>query len=104
MIKSTEALVLESFTTARNFGVEDAIIATLQETFPDIDWARQARCFFNRVDQHGKCCAEEMREAANTVREARFALCMAAAIAQMHGWMADQARAGSKQTLGAESP
>ena len=38
MIKGLEALVIESYTTARAYGVEDHVIPTLQETFPSIDW------------------------------------------------------------------
>ncbi|GAA6143566.1 DUF1932 domain-containing protein [Hydrogenophaga sp. 5NK40-0174] len=95
MIKGLEALVIESFTTARHYGVEEAMIATLQETFPQIDWPRQGEYFYSRVAQHGKRRAEEMREVANTVREAGFEPYMAAAIAQKHDWMAARARGGS---------
>ncbi|RJP63464.1 MAG: NAD(P)-dependent oxidoreductase [Comamonadaceae bacterium] len=94
MIKGLEALVLESYTTARHYGVEDAMIATLQETFPGIDWPPQGAYFFSRVARHGQRRAEEMREAAHTVREAGFEPCMAEAIAGKHDWMAAQARAG----------
>jgi 3-hydroxyisobutyrate dehydrogenase-like beta-hydroxyacid dehydrogenase len=94
MIKGLEALVLESYTTARHYGVEDAMIATLQETFPGIDWTQQGAYFFSRVAQHGTRRAEEMREVAHTVREAGFEPFMAAAIADKHDWMAAQARAG----------
>jgi 3-hydroxyisobutyrate dehydrogenase-like beta-hydroxyacid dehydrogenase len=94
MIKGLEALVLESYATARHYGVEDAMIATLQETFPGIDWQRQGSYFFSRVAQHGQRRAEEMREVAQTVREAGFEPFMAGAIADKHQWMADQARAG----------
>ncbi len=94
MIKGLEALVLESYATARHYGVEDAMIATLQETFPGIDWQRQGSYFFSRVAQHGRRRAEEMREVAQTVREAGFEPFMAGAIADKHQWMADQARAG----------
>ena len=94
MIKGLEALVLESYATARHYGVEDAMIATLQETFPGIDWQTQGSYFFSRVAQHGKRRAEEMREVAQTVREAGFEPFMASAIAQKHDWMATQARAG----------
>jgi hypothetical protein len=72
--------------------VEDHVLPTLQETFPSIDWARQGGYFFSRVVQHGKRRAEEMREAANTVREAGFEPFMAAAIADKQQWVADQAR------------
>jgi hypothetical protein len=66
----------------------------LSETFPSIDWDKQAAYFFSRVAQHGKRRAEEMREAANTVREAGFEPWMAAAIAGKHDWVAEQSHAG----------
>jgi 3-hydroxyisobutyrate dehydrogenase-like beta-hydroxyacid dehydrogenase len=94
MIKGLEALVIESYTTARAYGVEDHVLPTLQETFPSIDWSQQGAYFFSRVVQHGKRRAEEMREAANTVREAGFEPLMAEAIADKQQWVADQARAG----------
>ncbi len=94
MIKGLEALVIESYTTARKYGVEDHMIPTLAETFPSIDWEKQGAYFFSRVAQHGKRRAEEMREAANTVQEAGFEPWMAAAIAGKHDWVAEQNRAG----------
>ncbi len=94
MIKGLEALVIESYTTARAYGVEDQMIATLQETFPSIDWQQQGAYFFSRVVQHGQRRAEEMRESASTVREAGFAPLMTASIADKQQWVADQARAG----------
>ena len=94
MIKGLEALVIESYTTARAYGVEDHVLPTLAETFPSIDWAQTGAYFFSRVVQHGQRRAEEMREAANTVREAGFEPYMAAAIADKQQWVADQARAG----------
>ena len=94
MIKGLEALVLESYATARRYGVEDTMIATLQETFPGIDWERQGSYFFSRVAQHGRRRAEEMREVAHTVAEAGFEPWLARAIAAKHDWMADQGAAG----------
>ncbi len=94
MIKGLEALVIESYATARAYGVEDHVLPTLQETFPSIDWARQGAYFFSRVVQHGQRRAEEMRESANTVREAGFEAIMTAAIADKQQWVADQAAAG----------
>jgi 3-hydroxyisobutyrate dehydrogenase-like beta-hydroxyacid dehydrogenase len=99
MIKGLEALVIESYATARHYGVEKAMLATLQETFPSIDWDKQGSYFFSRVAQHGKRRAEEMLEAANTVREAGFEPFMAAAIAQKQDWMAQQAQSGAFATL-----
>lgn len=96
MIKGLEALVIESYTTARAYGVEDHVLPTLAETFPSIDWEKQGAYFFSRVVQHGQRRAEEMRESANTVREAGpgFAPFMASAIADKQQWVADQAKAG----------
>jgi 3-hydroxyisobutyrate dehydrogenase-like beta-hydroxyacid dehydrogenase len=96
MIKGLEALVIESYTTARAYGVEDHVLPTLAETFPSIDWEKQGAYFFSRVVQHGQRRAEEMREAANTVREAGtgFEPFMASAIAGKQQWVADQAGAG----------
>jgi Domain of unknown function (DUF1932) len=70
------------------------VLPTLVETFPSIDWDQQGAYFFSRVVQHGQRRAEEMREAANTVREAGFEPFMATAIADKQQWVADQARAG----------
>jgi 3-hydroxyisobutyrate dehydrogenase-like beta-hydroxyacid dehydrogenase len=95
MIKGLEALVIESYTTAREYGVEDHVLPTLAETFPSIDWPEQGAYFFSRVVQHGKRRAEEMREAANTVREAGFEPFMSEAIAGKQQWVADQAAAGA---------
>jgi len=95
MIKGLEALVIESYCTARKYGVEGHMIPTLSETFPSIDWEKQGAYFFSRVAQHGKRRAEEMREAANTVREAGFEPWMADAIASKHDWVASQNRDGA---------
>jgi 3-hydroxyisobutyrate dehydrogenase-like beta-hydroxyacid dehydrogenase len=94
MIKGLEALVIESYATARHYGVEDHVLPTLEETFPAIDWQRQGAYFFSRVVQHGKRRAEEMRESAHTVRDAGFEPLMASAIADKQQWVADLAAAG----------
>ena len=59
MIKGLEAMVIESFTAARFYGVEDAVLASLHETFPGIDWEKQGAYFFSRVVQHVQRRAEE---------------------------------------------
>ncbi len=94
MIKGLEAVVIESFTTARQYGVEDYVLPTFAETFPSIDWEKQGAYFFSRVVQHGKRRAEEMREAASTVREAGFEPFMSAATADKQQWVADAASGG----------
>jgi 3-hydroxyisobutyrate dehydrogenase-like beta-hydroxyacid dehydrogenase len=94
MIKGLEAMVIESFTTARHYGVEDQVIASLQETFPGIDWEKQAAYFFQRVIEHGRRRSEEVREVAVTVQEAGLQPWSAAGTAERQAWVADLADAG----------
>ena len=103
MIKGLEAMVIESFTTARHYGVEDAVLASLQETFPGIDWEKQGAYFFQRVIEHGRRRSEEVREVAETVREAGLVPFSAAGTAERQAHIADLADAGvfgSKGTPG----
>jgi 3-hydroxyisobutyrate dehydrogenase-like beta-hydroxyacid dehydrogenase len=94
MIKGLEAMVIESLTTARHYGVEDAVIASLYETFPGIDWEKQAAYFFQRVIEHGRRRAEELHEAAHTVQDAGLPPWSATATAQRQAQVADLADAG----------
>jgi 3-hydroxyisobutyrate dehydrogenase-like beta-hydroxyacid dehydrogenase len=94
MIKGLEATVIESFTTARAYGVEDAVLASLKETFPGIDWEKQGAYFFQRVIEHGRRRSEEVREVAQTVREAGLEPCSAAGTADRQAHIADLADAG----------
>jgi 3-hydroxyisobutyrate dehydrogenase-like beta-hydroxyacid dehydrogenase len=93
LIKGLEALVIESYTNARRYGVEDHMLPTLAETFPGIDWPRLGGYLFSRVAQHGKRRAEEMREAARTVEETGIAPILSQAIADKQQWVAELAAA-----------
>jgi len=64
IIKGLESLVVESFTAARCLGVEQQVLASLQETYPQFDWEKQGDYLFSRVIQHGRRRAEEMRASA----------------------------------------
>jgi len=94
IVKGMEAIVIESFLTARRYGVERQVLASLAETFPGLDWEKSGDYFFQRVVAHGKRRAEEMREAAATVREAGLEPFMASAIAERQAWVATLAAAG----------
>jgi len=104
MIKGLEALVIESYTTARAYGVEHYMIPTLYETFPGIDWNQQGAYFFSRVAQHGKRRAEEMRESANTVAESGFTPIMTSPIADKHDWVARLSAQGVFDGLKEDAP
>src|SRR6201996_359539 len=94
MIKGMEAMVIEAFTTARAYGVEDAVLASLKETFPSIDWEKQGAYFFQRVIEHGRRRAEEVREVAETVREIGLTPWSAQGTAERQAWIADLADQG----------
>jgi hypothetical protein len=94
MIKGLEAMVIESFTTARAYGVEDAVLASLAETFPGINWEKQGAYFFQRVIEHGRRRSEEVREVAETVREAGLTPWSAQGTAERQAWVADLADQG----------
>jgi 3-hydroxyisobutyrate dehydrogenase-like beta-hydroxyacid dehydrogenase len=94
MVKGLEALMIESLTASRVYGVEEAVLASLRETFPGVDWDQQASYFFQRVIKHGRRRAEEMREAAVTVREAGLDPFSASGAAERQAWVADLADAG----------
>jgi 3-hydroxyisobutyrate dehydrogenase-like beta-hydroxyacid dehydrogenase len=94
MIKGLEAMVIESFTTARAYGVEDAVLASLAETFPGINWEKQGAYFFQRVIEHGRRRSEEVREVAETVREIGLTPWSAQGTAERQAWVADLADQG----------
>ena len=94
MIKGLEAMVIEAFTTARAYGVEDAVLASLKETYPGIDWEKQGAYFFQRVIEHGRRRSEEVREVAETVREIGLTPWSAEGTAERQGWIADLADEG----------
>ncbi len=100
MIKGLEAMLIESLTTARHYGVEDAVLASLQETHPGVDWHKQATYAFQRVIEHGRRRGEEMQEAARTVRDAGPQPLSTAGTAQRDTWVAEQGDAGVFGTRG----
>ncbi len=100
MIKGLEAMLIESLTTARHYGVEDAVLASLQETYPGVDWQKQATYAFQRVIEHGRRRGEEMQEAARTVRDAGLQPLSAHGTAQRDTWVAEQGDAGVFGTRG----
>jgi 3-hydroxyisobutyrate dehydrogenase-like beta-hydroxyacid dehydrogenase len=89
MVKGIEALVVEAMTAAHEYGVEDQVLASLDETFPGLDWQKQAAYMASRVVKHGRRRAEEMREAAKAVADIGLDPLMATATAERQQWVAD---------------
>jgi 3-hydroxyisobutyrate dehydrogenase len=100
LIKGLEAMLIESLTTARHYGVEDAVIESFYETYPGVDWKTQATYAFQRVIEHGRRRGEEMQEAARTVRDAGLQALCAAGTAERDTWVAEQGDAGLFGTRG----
>jgi 3-hydroxyisobutyrate dehydrogenase-like beta-hydroxyacid dehydrogenase len=86
MIKGLEALVAECFLTARRAGVEDAVLASLEASDPDIRWRERGAYALDRMMVHGTRRAAEMREVAATVEGAGLPARLARATVE---WQAD---------------
>ena len=91
MMKGLEALIVECLYTARHYGVEDAVLASLAKTYPGMDWEKLGGYWLGRVIEHGRRRAAEMRESAATVAEIGLVPHMASAIAERQDWLADRA-------------
>ena len=89
VVKGLEALLVESLTAAAEYGVEDRVLASLQETWPGIDWRKLAGYMIERVVSHGRRRAAEMREVSETLRSIGMEPTMAAAAAARQQWVAD---------------
>ncbi len=93
MIKGMEALLAECLLTARHYGVEKTVLASLSDMLPNDDWEALARYMISRSLLHGKRRAEEMREVARTVEDAGVDPWMSRAAAERQDWAFKQAKA-----------
>jgi 3-hydroxyisobutyrate dehydrogenase-like beta-hydroxyacid dehydrogenase len=100
MVKGIEALLSESLLTARSHGVEEAVLASLNDLFPGPDWTKLARYMIARTLEHGTRRAEEMREVARTVADAGVEPHMSSATAERQAWAPQFASALTEQDLG----
>lgn len=91
MIKGLEALAIESLFAARRYGAEDAVLASLEATFPSMGWnAKLPDYLISRVAEHGRRRAAEMREAALAVADVGIAPLLAERTAERHDWLVDE--------------
>jgi 3-hydroxyisobutyrate dehydrogenase-like beta-hydroxyacid dehydrogenase len=67
MVKGLEALTVECVTAGRMLGVDDIVLASLEETFPGFGWEKRAGPTLERVIRHGVRRAAEMSEAASMI-------------------------------------
>lgn len=69
MMKGLEALSVELRLAGRKLGVEDVVLASLEQTYPGFGWDKRTGYMLERVMVHGLRRAAEMDEAAKMVAE-----------------------------------
>jgi 3-hydroxyisobutyrate dehydrogenase-like beta-hydroxyacid dehydrogenase len=99
IVKGMEALVTEALLCARFYGVEEDVLASLDDLFPRPDWPEHARYLIARSLAHGGRRAEEMREVALTVADAGLQPWMSSACAERQAWAAQFSEALSEPEL-----
>lgn len=72
VMKGLEALVLECVLSGRRAGVDDAVLDSLDKSYPGFDWKTRSAYMMERVMSHGVRRAAEMREVAKTVADLGF--------------------------------
>jgi 3-hydroxyisobutyrate dehydrogenase-like beta-hydroxyacid dehydrogenase len=100
LIKGVEALLTESMLAARLYGVEETVLRSLTDLLPVPHWEKLARYMISRSLEHGTRRGEEMREVAQTVRDAGVEPVMSMAIAERQYWAAAYRSALSEEHLG----
>jgi 3-hydroxyisobutyrate dehydrogenase-like beta-hydroxyacid dehydrogenase len=88
IIKGIEGIMMECLLSARHYGVEADVLASLQDMFPGQDWTTLSGHMIRRSLQHGKRRAEEMREVAKTVSDAGVTPHMTRGAVERHDWAA----------------
>ncbi len=90
MIKGLEALTLECLSAARHYGAEQAVLESLDRSFPGMGWTDNLPDYLiSRIAEHGTRRAAEMHEAARTVSEAGISARMSLAAADTQGGLVD---------------
>lgn len=82
MMKGLEALFAECVLAGRKAGVDGRVLASLEVTYPGFNFEERASYMFERMTEHGKRRAEEMKEVALTIEELGLSSDMARATVQ----------------------
>jgi 3-hydroxyisobutyrate dehydrogenase-like beta-hydroxyacid dehydrogenase len=88
VVKGLEALMVECVLAASEFDADELVFASLNESFPGIDWKKLADYMTGRVVVHGSRRAREMEEVAATLRAIGIDPIMAEATARRQDWVA----------------
>jgi len=90
LIKGMEGLFAESMEAAGKVGMQDEVIASLQATYPELDWRKVAGYQLSRATIHATRRAAEMREAQTLVQQLGVRPVMAEAIARKQQDLSDR--------------
>ena len=88
VVKGIEALLVECVLAATPYEADEKVFASLQETWPGIDWRKLADYTAGRMVVHGERRAREMEEVAETLKAIGVEPLMAEATARRQDWSA----------------
>lgn len=88
VVKGIEALLCECVLGAHEYGAADHVFASLQESYPGLNWKELADYTMGRIVVHGQRRAREMEEVAETLRAMGIDPIMADATARRQDWSA----------------
>jgi 3-hydroxyisobutyrate dehydrogenase-like beta-hydroxyacid dehydrogenase len=89
VVKGLEALMCECVLAAGPFEADTHVFASLDESFPGVEWKKLADYMVGRVVVHGERRAREMEEVSETLRAIGVEPIMAEAAARRQQWSAD---------------
>jgi 3-hydroxyisobutyrate dehydrogenase len=101
VVKGLEALLVECALAADRYGADERVFASLNESFPGLDWKKLADYMVGRVVVHGERRAHEMEEVAETLRAIGIDPIMAEAAARRQRATAEL---GLRSLFGSEGP
>ncbi len=101
VVKGLEALMCECVLGASQYGADEQVFASLNESFPGVDWKKLADYMVGRVVVHGERRAREMEEVAETLRAIGVDPIMAEATVRRQEWAA---RLDLKSHFGPDGP
>ena len=101
MVKGIEALIFECAMGASRYGADERVFASLDESFPGLNFKELANYMIGRVVVHGERRAREMEEVAETLRAAGVEPIMAEATVRRQDW---SAQLGLRSHFGPQGP
>ncbi len=86
IVKGLEALLFECALGAVKYGADERVFASLEASWPGMNWSKLAGYCMSRVIEHGERRARELEEVAATLRAAGIEPLMAEAIVKRQEW------------------